>query len=48
VPQIVAVQFEQVEGIEEDALVSAVVTHEIKLGNAVVINGRRKRCSSRY
>ena len=36
-PQVVAVQFDQVEGIEEDALVSAVVTDEIERGNAVVI-----------
>jgi hypothetical protein len=38
-PQIVAVQFDQVEGIEEDALVSAVVPDEIERGNAVVIAG---------
>ena len=30
VPQIVAVQFDQVEGVEEYAAVSAVVTDEIK------------------
>src|SRR5262249_49431849 len=38
-PHIVAVQFDQVEGIEEDALVSPVVTDEIERGNAVVIAG---------
>jgi hypothetical protein len=34
-PQVVAVQFDQIEGVEEDALVSAVVTDEIERGNAV-------------
>jgi hypothetical protein len=38
-PEIVAVQFDQVEGVEEYALVSAVVTDEIERGNAVVIAG---------
>ena len=42
-PQVVAVQFEEVEGVEEDALGSAVVTDEIERGNAVVIAGRRLR-----
>ena len=36
-PQVVAVQFDQVEGVEEYAVVSAVVTDEIERGNAVVI-----------
>jgi hypothetical protein len=36
-PQVVAVQFDQVEGVEEYALVSALVTDEIERGNAVVI-----------
>ena len=36
-PQVIAVQFDQVESIEEDAPVSAVVTDEIERGNAVVI-----------
>jgi hypothetical protein len=40
-PQVVAVQFDQVESIEEDAVVSAVVTDEIERGNAVVIAGDR-------
>jgi len=35
-PQIITVQFDQVEGIEEDALVSPLVTDEIERGNAVV------------
>src|SRR5262245_5580925 len=35
-PEVVAVQFNQVEGIEEYALVSAVVTDEIEGGHAVV------------
>ena len=36
-PQVIAVQFDQVEGVEEYAVVSAVVTDEIERGNAVVI-----------
>src|SRR5262249_21725164 len=36
-PQVVAVQFDEVEGVEEYALVSALVTDEIERGNAVVI-----------
>jgi hypothetical protein len=39
--QVVAIQFDQVEGIEEDALVSAVITDEIERGNAIVIAGNR-------
>ena len=38
-PQVVAVQLDQVEGVEEYALVSAVVTDEIERRNAVVIAG---------
>src|SRR6516164_570709 len=38
-PQVVAVQFDEVEGVEEYAVVSAVVTDEIERGNAVVIAG---------
>ena len=38
-PQVVTVQFDQVEGVEENALVSALVTDEIERGNAVVIAG---------
>ena len=38
-PQVVAVQFDQVEGVEEYAVVSAVVTDEIERGNTVVIAG---------
>jgi hypothetical protein len=37
--QVVAVQLDDVEGIEKDALVSAVVTDKIERGNAVVIAG---------
>src|SRR5215472_3526802 len=37
--QVVAVQFDGVEGVEEYAVVSAVVTDEIERGNAVVIAG---------
>src|SRR5262249_50851086 len=37
--EIVAVQLDQVEGVEENAFVSAVVTDEIERGNAVVIAG---------
>src|SRR5258708_1999690 len=36
-PQIVAVQFDQIEGIEEDAVISAVITNEIQRSDAVVI-----------
>ena len=36
-PQIVAVQFDQIEGIEEDAVISAVITNEIQGSDAVVI-----------
>jgi len=38
-PQVVAVQLNQVEGVEEDALVSRLMADEIKRGNAVVIAG---------
>src|SRR5262245_5462047 len=38
-PQVVAVQFDQVEGVQEYAVVSAVVPDEIERGNAVVIAG---------
>ena len=38
-PQVVAVQFDEVEGVKEYALVSAVVTDEVERGNAVVIAG---------
>src|SRR5262249_22186185 len=38
-PKIVAVQFDEVEGVQEYALVSAVVTDKIERGNAVVIAG---------
>src|SRR5262249_56806508 len=38
-PEVVTVQFDEVEGVEEYALVSAVVTNEIERGNAVVIAG---------
>jgi hypothetical protein len=36
-PQIVAVQLDQVEGVQEHAVISAVVPDEIERGNAVVI-----------
>jgi hypothetical protein len=38
-PQVVAVQLDEVEGVEEYAFVSAVVTDQIERGNAVVIAG---------
>src|SRR6516162_7512253 len=38
-PQVVTVQFDEVERAEEYALVSAVVTHQIERGNAIVIAG---------
>jgi hypothetical protein len=40
-PQIIAVQLDKVEGIEEDGLVSPVVTDEIERGNAIVIARNR-------
>src|SRR5215813_14088447 len=40
-PQVVAVQLDEVEGVEEYALVSALVTDEIERGNAVIIAGDR-------
>ena len=36
-PHVVAIQLDQVEGVEEYVLVGAVVTDEIERGNAVVI-----------
>jgi hypothetical protein len=38
-PQVIAVQFDQVEGVQKHAIVSAVMTDEIERGNAVVIAG---------
>ena len=38
-PQVVTVQFDEVERAEEYALVSAVVTDQIERGNAIVIAG---------
>jgi len=38
-PQAIAVQLDQVEGVEEDALVIALVADEIERGNAIVIAG---------
>jgi hypothetical protein len=38
-PQVVVVQFDEVEGVEEYLVVSAVVPDEIERGNAVVIAG---------
>jgi len=38
-PQVVAIQLDQVEGVEEDAPVSVVMADEIERGNAVVIAG---------
>src|SRR5262245_14116559 len=38
-PQVVAVEFDEVEGVEEYSAGSAVVTDEIERGNAVVIAG---------
>jgi hypothetical protein len=40
-PQIVAVQFDQVEGVEERAVIMAAVANEIERRNAVVIAGDR-------
>ena len=38
-PKVTAVQLDQVEGVEEDALVSALVTDEIERSNAVLVAG---------
>src|SRR5262249_58868883 len=38
-PQVVAVQFDEVEGVEEYVLVGALMTDQIEQGNAVVIAG---------
>src|SRR5262245_15493345 len=38
-PQVVAVQLDEVEGVEEYALVRALVSDEIERGNTVVIAG---------
>ena len=38
-PQIVAIEFDQVEGVQERAVNMAAVANEIELGNAVVIAG---------
>jgi hypothetical protein len=40
-PQVVAVQFDQVEGVQERAVIMAAVANEIERGNAVVIAGDR-------
>jgi hypothetical protein len=38
-PEVIAVQFNEVEGVQKHAIVSAVVPNEIERGNAVVIAG---------
>ena len=38
-PQIVAVQFDQVEGVQERAVIMAAVANEIERGEAVIIAG---------
>src|SRR5262249_44046908 len=38
-PHVVAIQLDQVEGVEEDTVIVAVVADEIERGNAVVIAG---------
>src|SRR5262249_41483796 len=40
-PQIVAVQFDQVEGVQERAVIMAAAANEIERGNAVVTAGNR-------
>jgi len=40
-PQVVAVQLDEVEGVEEDAPVSALVPDEIERGDTVVIASDR-------
>jgi len=39
--EIVAVQFDQVEGVKEDAFVVAALAEAIERGDAVVITGNR-------
>src|SRR5262249_14244980 len=38
-PQVIAVQFNEVEGVQERAIIMAAVANEIERGNAVVIAG---------
>src|SRR5215831_11649602 len=38
-PQVVTVQFDQVEGVQERVVIMAAVANEIERGNAVVIAG---------
>ena len=38
-PQVVAIQLDEIEGVEEGALISAIVTDEIKRSHTVVIAG---------
>src|SRR5262249_29245571 len=38
-PEIVAVQFNEVEGVQERAVIMAAIANEIERGNAVVIAG---------
>src|SRR5262249_2698417 len=40
-PQVVAVQLDQVEGVQERAVIMAAVANEIERGNALVIAGNR-------
>jgi hypothetical protein len=40
-PQVVAVQFDQVEGVEKYALIRPVMADEVERGNALVIAGNR-------
>ena len=40
-PQVVAVQFDQIEGVQKDAFVMAAVADAIERSDAVVITGNR-------
>jgi len=40
--QIVAVQLDEIEGVEERAIIMAAVANEIERGNAIVIKGDRR------
>src|SRR5262249_1616977 len=40
-PQVVAIELDQVEGVEEDAAVRALVTEELERGHAVVVASHR-------
>ena len=44
-PQIIAIQFDQVEGVQENAFVMLAVANAIEQSDAVVVTGDRLGCS---